>query len=273
MKCVKCNAELPEGAKFCNMCGAKQETNSPKYCVQCGSALLNGAAFCSDCGASQNSQGAAQTPQPQQPVSPAYRAAQAPQSQQPVPPAQGIPVINGNEWFSFVRTGNYTLKYKLNTNLQILCGGREAALLARFNSETDGVYYYDLVQNENDRNAVVRFVRSDNIFSCVNPVTGDIYFSWQRQSSSLGELASGSKWQCGTLSLGQSGMRSLAQWIPNICWLIPTKYFIRDNGRDVGAVKGSSFSFSNSKSAEVLDPSRAWEILAVSIILSDDELG
>lgn len=73
MKCTKCNAELPDGKTFCHMCGAKQETNSPKYCIKCGNALPNGAAFCNVCGAPQNSQGTAQAPQQpvmQQPVQP-----------------------------------------------------------------------------------------------------------------------------------------------------------------------------------------------------------
>ena len=187
---------------------------------------------------------------------------------------QAAPAITGSEWFAFVRNGGYTLKYKLSTDLRIICGGRDAGLLSHFSDEANNNHYYDLVQNENDQNPVVRFVRNDNDLRCVNPVTGQEHFVWMRKSSTLGELASGSKWQCGTLSVGQSGARSLAQWLPGIIgWMISIKYFIKDNGRDVGVVKGSSASFSNSKSVTVTDPSRAWEILAAAIILSDDELG
>ncbi len=50
MKCVKCNSELPDGAKFCNACGASQE---PAKCVKCGAELPAGAKFCNGCGASQ----------------------------------------------------------------------------------------------------------------------------------------------------------------------------------------------------------------------------
>lgn len=45
--CVKCGAQLREGAKFCNECGAKQEK---LQCSNCGAELAPGAKFCSDCG-------------------------------------------------------------------------------------------------------------------------------------------------------------------------------------------------------------------------------
>lgn len=45
--CVKCGAQLREGAKFCNECGAKQEK---LQCSNCGTELAPGAKFCSDCG-------------------------------------------------------------------------------------------------------------------------------------------------------------------------------------------------------------------------------
>ena len=210
-------------------------------CKFCNTALREGARFCQECGAPQF----------------------APQS---------APVITGNEWFAFVRNGNYTLKYKLSTDLRIICGKRDVAFLSHFSDEACNNHYYDLVRNENDNAPIVRFVRNDNDLSCVDPASGQKFFTRVRQSSTLGEIASGSKWQCGTLSLGQSGARSLAQWLPGGT-LVASKYTILDNGRSVGEVKGSSASFSNSKTVTVLDPSRAWEILAVAIILSDDELG
>ena len=154
-------------------------------CKRCNTPLRECAKFCHECGAPQFA-------------------------------PQGAPVITGSEYFAFVRTGNYTLKYKFNTDLQILCGKREVARLSHFSDEEHDNHFYDLVQNENDNNPVVRFVRNKNDLNCMNPATGEVFFTWQRQSSALGEIASGSKWQCGTLSLGQSGMRSLAQWLPDL---------------------------------------------------------
>jgi ribosomal protein L40E len=42
-----CGAQLTEGAKFCNECGAKQE--KPK-CPQCQAEAAPGAKFCNECG-------------------------------------------------------------------------------------------------------------------------------------------------------------------------------------------------------------------------------
>lgn len=211
-------------------------------CKKCESVLRDGAKFCHVCGVSQVD--------------------------------AALPVIAGNEWFSFVNTGNYTLKYKLNTDLQISCGGRSVGLLSHFSDEANNNHYYDLVQSENDQKPVVRFVRNDNDLSCVDPVSGKVFFKWMRNSSALGEVVAGSKWSCGNMAVSQSALRSLTQWLPGVIgWLIPSKYSIVDNGRMVGCVQGSSFSFSNSKSVLVADRSRAWELLAVAIILSDDELG
>ena len=211
-------------------------------CKKCEIVLRDGAKFCHVCGFSQVD--------------------------------AALPVIAGNEWFSFVNTGNYTLKYKLNTDLQIFYGSRSVGLLSHFSDEGNNNHYYDLVQSENDQTPVVRFVRNDNDLSCVDPVSGKVFFQWMRHSSALGEVVSGSKWSCGNMSVSQSALRSLTQWLPGIIgWLIPSKYSIVDNGHTVGCVQGSSFSFSNSKSVVILDRSRAWELLAVAIILSDDELG
>lgn len=49
MKCKKCGAENPEGAKFCSSCGSKLEAN---VCPKCGTSNPDDARFCSLCGAS-----------------------------------------------------------------------------------------------------------------------------------------------------------------------------------------------------------------------------
>ena len=49
MKCKKCGAENPDGAKFCSSCGSKLEAN---VCPKCGTSNPDDAKFCSLCGAS-----------------------------------------------------------------------------------------------------------------------------------------------------------------------------------------------------------------------------
>ncbi len=53
MKCIKCDAEIKDGAKFCQACGAKQEMprEEKRFCKACGAPLKPGAAFCTACGA------------------------------------------------------------------------------------------------------------------------------------------------------------------------------------------------------------------------------
>lgn len=53
MKCIKCGAEIKDGAKFCQVCGAKQEMpgEEKRFCKACGAPLKPGAAFCTACGA------------------------------------------------------------------------------------------------------------------------------------------------------------------------------------------------------------------------------
>ena len=46
--CSNCTAENPEGAKFCNACGA----SLLRVCSSCGTSNASGARFCSECGAS-----------------------------------------------------------------------------------------------------------------------------------------------------------------------------------------------------------------------------
>lgn len=53
MKCIQCGAEIKDDAKFCKVCGAKQDIQEePKrLCRACGAPLKPGAAFCTACGA------------------------------------------------------------------------------------------------------------------------------------------------------------------------------------------------------------------------------
>lgn len=44
--CMKCNAAIPDGSLYCNMCGAKQELS----CPNCGAVLPEGSRFCNLCG-------------------------------------------------------------------------------------------------------------------------------------------------------------------------------------------------------------------------------
>ena len=55
MQCSKCQTEIPERAKFCPECGAKQTT-----CASCGAVLPTPSRFCLECGAKQEEQ--ARTP-------------------------------------------------------------------------------------------------------------------------------------------------------------------------------------------------------------------
>lgn len=50
--CVKCGAELPDGAKFCLACGSRvvSEPGKTRFCMHCGAALPAGAKFCLQCG-------------------------------------------------------------------------------------------------------------------------------------------------------------------------------------------------------------------------------
>ena len=47
MECPKCRAEIREGSRFCDECGAP----TPAQCPSCGGENRSGAKFCSDCGA------------------------------------------------------------------------------------------------------------------------------------------------------------------------------------------------------------------------------
>lgn len=50
IKCSKCGAEVPEGTKFCNECGAKIMKPGSTACPKCGAEVPEGSKFCNDCG-------------------------------------------------------------------------------------------------------------------------------------------------------------------------------------------------------------------------------
>ena len=56
-KCPSCDAEVPDGARFCSNCGSpveqpKKEVEEVRaaFCRNCGAKLPEGATFCTDCG-------------------------------------------------------------------------------------------------------------------------------------------------------------------------------------------------------------------------------
>lgn len=62
MNCSKCNSAIPDGSKFCPVCGAKVEQAAGKFCTNCGSALAAGMMFCAECGTSVQAAAPAPTP-------------------------------------------------------------------------------------------------------------------------------------------------------------------------------------------------------------------
>ncbi|MFH1468118.1 MAG: FHA domain-containing protein [Pseudomonadota bacterium] len=52
MRCSACETDLPEGAAFCPICGAKQPPApaAPSACTRCGGPLAPGTRFCGTCG-------------------------------------------------------------------------------------------------------------------------------------------------------------------------------------------------------------------------------
>lgn len=53
MNCIKCNTQVPDGAKFCPNCGALTAAarSNKSFCANCGLELPKGAKFCTVCGA------------------------------------------------------------------------------------------------------------------------------------------------------------------------------------------------------------------------------
>ena len=58
--CIHCNATIPDGSRFCNFCGAKQELT----CPACQTVLPEGSRFCHLCGASVSGGAPAAEPAP-----------------------------------------------------------------------------------------------------------------------------------------------------------------------------------------------------------------
>src|SRR5262252_3830971 len=65
MRCSTCDAENPEGKRFCGDCGAALENRCPR----CGADNPGGKRFCGDCGAPLATRGG--TPMPPSPSPPA----------------------------------------------------------------------------------------------------------------------------------------------------------------------------------------------------------
>lgn len=238
-------------------------------CAYCNQPLQPGVGICPACG----------SPTGQAAISPAVSVAPAGPTGSPAVPAaafsgqdpfRGASAAPG--WAAFVQQGGYSLKAQFNGGLKVICGGREVAFLTVGQDDAAQSQTFDLVERAGGVPAC-RFIRTSKTMSGVDPASRQTLFTWERLSSAGGELFTGSKWRCGELELSQSAVRSLFMWIPRISWFIPTKYTISAGGRGVGRVDGTAFSFSNSKTAVVLDPSKAWEIMAAAIILSEDELG
>ena len=73
MRCSRCGANVVEGDRFCENCGAPVAVQAGSVCPVCGQQSEPGMRFCQQCGAELSA-----GPQPAQPVPTA----------QPVPPAQ-----------------------------------------------------------------------------------------------------------------------------------------------------------------------------------------
>ena len=176
---------------------------------------------------------------------------------------------NGAEWSSFVQKGGYKFKGKADSKLQIVCGNRTLAwLIVSSRDEANKSTSYDLVESESETGSpAYRFIRTETTLTGVDPKDDQKKFVWERLSSGFGELFTGSKWQCGQLTLSQNIVRSLMMWVPRISWFIPMKYAITDNGQSCGVVEGSG------RAVTVSDPTKAWEIMAAAIILTEDEVG
>lgn len=100
MICSKCNAEIPETAKFCPACGSSMAQAAAKFCSGCGKQLADGVMFCADCGTpvAQSAPATAPVNAASAPVAEPVMSAAAPVNAAPTPvaessmPAIGAPV-------------------------------------------------------------------------------------------------------------------------------------------------------------------------------------
>ena len=60
MRCPRCQSQNPEGARFCEECGARLEL----ACPNCGEAVTPGKKFCASCGTPVTPQPAVRLPSP-----------------------------------------------------------------------------------------------------------------------------------------------------------------------------------------------------------------
>jgi len=108
MNCPSCHVQVPDGATFCDQCGASIGSAMPAgapmppqqfgpapvgggtTCPSCGAAFVPGTAFCDNCGASLSGPGVPQPPQ-QVPQFPPQQVPQFPPQQVPQFPPQQVP--------------------------------------------------------------------------------------------------------------------------------------------------------------------------------------
>lgn len=127
MKCISCGCELPEGAKFCGKCGAKQEKQKV-FCMSCGAEIPDGMAFCMECGTKVGETGASSSSNtPKAPAS-ASRAS----------------IDKHEHEFDFINNMlDSVLKYKLEAIVKFLTGKKIAAkdILFKKHSFIEGSNY------------------------------------------------------------------------------------------------------------------------------------
>lgn len=91
MNCPKCNATLPDAARFCNICGASTATTTvsqPTLCLKCSKPVKSDQKFCMNCGAPVAASAVA--PVKESPTPAISRPAAIPRTQGPIQPPTGL---------------------------------------------------------------------------------------------------------------------------------------------------------------------------------------